>query len=146
MTNSTTSRLVLVAAIVPMALTGCAISPETAYPTATSAQECQTLHTADVRATNQRLAANTGSSGNWLADAIGSGLGKGVAESSTNTRLALCLERVGGSPIAVSAPSGGLAPLPSSQPTTTTRPTESFPRCVSGNGVMVRGDGYCVGY
>jgi len=127
-------------------LAGCAITPENAYPEATTGQACQAAYETDVRVTAQTQS-YVGSSGNLLADVLARGIGKGVAESATQNRLAACLQRVGAPISLVQAPSGGLAPLPTAQPVQTSSTDQGtyYPRCPAGGGVMVRGDGYCVG-
>lgn len=125
-------------------LAGCAITPENAYPEATNARECQVLHEADVRNTQIAQSVNTSSSGNALIDAFARGLGKGAAESATQTRLAACLERVG-APLSTPEISGGLQPMTSAPASTLNVQPTAGPLCSPGTGIFVRGDGYCVG-
>lgn len=125
-----------------VALSGCAVNPENAYPEATNARECQVLYEADVRQREQSVR-STPSSGNWLADAIGGGVGAGIIEGQTNALLAYCLERVGASPAEIqSLPSISTPTTPA--PAVTPVPTAG-PLCLPGAGIMVRGDMYCVG-
>ena len=127
-----------------LALAGCAITPENAYPEAMTARECQVLHEADVRNTRTAQSVNTSSSGNALIDAFARGLGAGVAESATQNRLAACLQRVG-APAGTPEVSGGLAPLNSAPTATQSVQPSSGSLCAPGNGIFVRGDGYCIG-
>lgn len=140
--TGTFTRGALTLAVAALAVSGCAVTPENAYPDATSATECQAAHQVDVQNARQSQS-YTRSSGNAFADIFAKALAGGVSESVLNNRLSACLTRVGGGVLLQDPPaSGGLAPLPSTNQLPA--PTQGG-SCVSGRGVMVHGDRYCVG-
>ena len=69
--------------------------PAKAYIEATSEAECRVLAKADENRRRQALRSQA-SSGNWLADAIGRGVGAGVTEAQITSALNACIARVSG--------------------------------------------------
>lgn len=77
-------------------LSGCAVTPETAFPGAATAQQCyQEFAAQEQRDRQAEQNARYTSGGNAIGTGFGVAIGRGMNESRRNAMYALCLDRVG---------------------------------------------------
>ena len=89
-------RLPLVLVIgVSLSLSACTVTPENAFPEATTPQQCFAAFEQG-KIDNHRAEANAAiGSNNALGTSIGVSIGRGINESVNKNRYAICLQRVG---------------------------------------------------
>ena len=133
-----------------LAVSGCAVNPENAFPEAQTAQQCYAAFEQG-KVQNRQAASNarlTSSGNNAAATGIGIAIGKGINESVNNNRYALCLQRVGATQADLAEIEGQVAPrtTPESlqQELSGGNLTVASPICPEGAGVLRGGSGYCI--
>ncbi len=145
-------------AVCGIVLAGCAVTPENAFPEARTVGECQGQFQAAQRTTRQSMSnARSQTRGGGLLGAFVRGIAGGASESNDQTKLLVCLQRVGATPeqmraavngqrtteaTPVTAVSGGLAPTRQA-PVQAVQPRSAS--CPPKASVLYGGTQYCTG-
>lgn len=136
-----------------LAFSGRTVTPENAFPEARTVGECQGQYQVAQRTTRQAVSNSRSSSPELgLLGAVLLGVAGGASQSNDNTKLLVCLERVGASEEEMRAAVRGQSVSSSSQRGTAATAQNArkaivpaVSNCAAGSSVMQGGTGYCVG-